>query len=261
MPRLTWGSESDKVCETGIDRGVLYLAGVAGVPWNGLTSVNEKASGGDIKQYYIDGDVYLALPSKESYEATIAAINYPQLFVECDGTVQGAPGLFVTNQRRSPFGLSYRSTVYGGDGVLGYRIHIIFNALAKPSSKVNATIGNSIRPVNYSWDIIAKPEGVTSYRSSAHFVVDSRYAPAVRFSEIEDILYGSNATIARMPTVEELFYILSNPVLLTVTDNGDGSYTIDGPRENLSDTDGMFELTWDTVTIIDADSFSVSSSV
>ncbi len=44
MTRLVWDQLGDRVYETGLDRGVLYFTDGGGVPWNGLTSVEERST-------------------------------------------------------------------------------------------------------------------------------------------------------------------------------------------------------------------------
>lgn len=104
MTRLSWGNVGERYYESGVDRGVLYVAG-AGVAWNGLVSVDENPTGGEARPFYIDGIKYLNLPAKEEFEATISALYSPVEFDQCDGVGSMAPGLSAGQQRRKPFGL------------------------------------------------------------------------------------------------------------------------------------------------------------
>jgi len=52
MARLTWDNTGERLYETGVDRGVLYIpdgngAYSDGVAWNGLTTVTESPSGAE----------------------------------------------------------------------------------------------------------------------------------------------------------------------------------------------------------------------
>lgn len=206
MPRLSWSATGERFYETGVDRGVLYVGTNPGVAWTGLTSVSESPSGGEPKAYYIDGIKYLNLSSAEEFEATVNAFNSPPEFGPCDGTVSIQNGLFVTQQPRKPFGLSYRTKV--GNDIDGsdhaYKIHLVYNALAAPSERSNNTLGDSTEPNDLSWSITTRPPVVTGFKPTAHFLIDSRLTPQDILIEIEDILYGSDANSSRLPSAQEL---------------------------------------------------------
>lgn len=206
MARLTWGAFGERFFEVGVDRGVLYLTGQAGVPWNGLTAVSESPSGGDARPFYLEGQKYLNFSASEEFEATIQAFGAPAEFAVCDGTAMIMNGLFVTQQRRQSFGLSYRTRV-GNDsnGVdHGYKLHLVYNALAAPSERGNATIGDSTDPISFSWAITTVPAGVAGFRPTAHYLVDSRQTHPTTLAYLEAILYGSDGENPRQPTASEL---------------------------------------------------------
>jgi hypothetical protein len=207
MTRLLWDSVGERFFETGVDRGVLYVTGTTtGVAWSGLTSVSESPSGGDPKPYYIDGVKYLNLSTAEEFEATITAFSAPTDFGRCDGIVPVQKGLYVTQQARATFGFSYR-TLLGNDvsgTELGYKIHIVYNALAAPANRNNSSLSDSPEAVDLSWSITTLPPKLTGYRPTAHFVVDSRMTPTATLTAIEDILYGNATSSPRLPTVTEL---------------------------------------------------------
>lgn len=206
MTRLAWGAHGERFFETGTDRGVLYLTGAPGVPWNGLKAVNESPTGGEPRPYYLDGYKYLNVASAEEYAATLEAFSSPREFAVCDGTLGIHNGLFVTQQPRSQFGLSYR-TLVGNDkdgDQHGYKIHLVYNALAAPSQRNNQTTGDGVNPLTLSWSITTQPPLLTGIKPTAHFVIDSRFTPRTLLATIEDILYGSIDGDPRMPSVQEL---------------------------------------------------------
>lgn len=216
MTRLEWGTAGERYFESGIDRGVLYLQNESGVPWNGLTAVSESPSGGEPKPYYIDGFKYLNIASAEEYEADISAFSSPPEFGVCDGTVSISNGLFATQQPRQPFGLSYR-TLIGNDtegAEHAYKIHLIYNALAAPSSRDNTTTGDSAEPMSLSWSITTMSPMITGIRPTAHMVIDSRLTPPEYLSAIESILYGSESTSSRQPPISELMDLFNNPITI-----------------------------------------------
>jgi hypothetical protein len=206
MAELVWGGIGQRYFESGIDRGVLYPRVGPGVAWNGLTAVDEKPDGGSPRPFYADGYKYLNLSSAEEYSASISAFSAPDEFAACDGTQSVLNGLFITQQRRQSFGLSYR-TITGNDvdGIdHGYKIHLIYNALASATSRNYQTIGNSPSPIGLSWDITTTPPEITGYRPSAHFIIDSRYTPTILMAQFEGMLYGTSYTDPYLPTVAQL---------------------------------------------------------
>lgn len=211
--RLTWDSPGERFYESGVDQGVLYLPSTAGVPWSGLISVSENPTGGEAKPYYLDGLKYLNIASAEEFEATITAFNSPPEFAVCDGYAPIHRGLLVTHQRRTSFGFTYRVKV-GNDTVgedFGYKIHIVYNALAEPSERTNESSAEIVKPSTFSWKISTLPPDVTGYKPTAHYVIDSRSTPAGLLMKIEDILYGNDSAEARLPYASELVEIFNDP--------------------------------------------------
>lgn len=261
MPRLGWDAAGARFYEAGVDRGVLYVDGYPGVPWNGLTSVNESPSGGDPKSFYLDGVKYLAIPSAEEFQGTISAFTYPDEFVECNGLDQSRAGLFLTHQRRKSFSLTYR-TMIGSDqsDSFGYKLHIIYNALTSPSEISNESIKDSVDPTDFSWKIACNPPAMSGYRPTSHVIIDSRTTDPSVLSTVEDILYGTDEDSARIPTLDELIAAYDTISTLTVVDNGDGTWTATAPFDVIRMLDSTtFEITAPTAIFIDEDSYTLSS--
>lgn len=209
MSRITWGAPAERYYETGIDRGVLYVNGT-GVAWNGLLAVNEAPTGGDAKPAYLDGIKFRNISAAEEFEATIDALSYPDEFGPCQGNASIQNGLIATQQPRKKFDLSYRSIV--GNALTeeaGYKIHLVYGALAGPSAVANQTIGESVSPLNYSWTITCVPPIEAGFKPTAHFIVDTRVALNSPTADLEDILYGTPSLPPRMPTVSELIAIFA----------------------------------------------------
>lgn len=262
MTRLDWNSVGSRFYEAGVDRGVLYVDGYPGVPWNGLTSVNETPSGGDPKSFYLDGVKYLAITSPEEFEATITAYTYPNEFSRCNGDVQPRSGLFLTHQRRKSFGIAYR-TMIGNDqsGSYGYKLHVVYNALASPTERSNDSIKDTTEPEDFSWKITCKPPAIDGYRPTAHIVVDSRSTDPSVMSALEDILYGTETDQSRLPTLDEIVETFDTISTLTIVDNGDGTWTATAPFDviRMLDSD-IFEITSPTAVFIDDDTYTISSA-
>lgn len=237
--RLAWGKVGERRYEAGIDRGVLYIDGM-GYAWSGLTSVKEGHSGGESRAYYVDGVRYANRLTLEEFEATIEAYTYPEEFGACDGTKSLGNGLFVTQQRRKQFGFSYR-TLIGNDveGLEhGYKLHIVYNALAQPFDRSHDTISDSFTPSVFSWKVATKPP-VLDFTPTSHFIIDSRSTPDGLMTQIEDLLYGTAQQMPRLPPAGELAYLFANytnPVL----DAGDSDdpvyFSFDAGRSNTVNT-------------------------
>lgn len=218
MAPLTWDQVGEKLYETGVDHGVLYLPDNAGVyntgfAWNGLTTVTESPSGAEPNPQYADNIKYLNLYSAEEFGATIEAFTYPEEFGQCDGTALPAPGLAVGQQGRKMFGLSYRTKVGNDvDGVdFGYKLHLIYGAQAAPSEKAYATINDSPEAISFSWEVTTTPVPVTDYKPTSLIVVDSTVVDPTDLAALEDILYGKAAIEAALPTPDAVIALFGTP--------------------------------------------------
>lgn len=205
MTKLVWGATGERFFETGVDRGVLYVGSDPGVPWNGLVNISESTKGRSLKEFYYDGVKYLNLLSAEEFSAKLSAVSFPDEFAPCEGLVSLQNGLYASEQPKSSFSLSYR-TMIGNDvsQEAGYKIHLVYNALAARSDRVNATIGDSPTPSELSWDISTLPPPVSGIRRTSHFVIDSIKTPPALLSSVEDLLYGTVSTDPQIPTAQAL---------------------------------------------------------
>jgi len=215
MTVLQWDQTGDRLYETGVDQAVLYIPtnGVydLGVPWNGITSVTESPSGAEPNAQYADNIKYLNLLSREEFAGTIEAFMYPDEFGVCDGTTEPLPGMFLSQQARSPFGLCYR-TKLGNDveaDDYGYKLHMIYGALAAPSEKAYATINDTPEAITFSWAFSTTPVVLVGSRPTALVVVDSTQVDSDALAALEDELYGTAGSDARLPLPDEIYTILS----------------------------------------------------
>jgi hypothetical protein len=264
--RLSWNDDGERFFEAGVDRGVLYLDDADGVVWNGLISVDENPSGGEAVPYYIDGYKYAQPSSPEEFEATIEAYTYPREFASCDGTETMANGLFITQQNRKPFGLSYRTQIGNdveGSGY-GYKLHLVYNAQATPSQKTYSSFSDSTEALNFSWDITTRPKRFEDpsfgVKYGAHLVLDSTLIYPWAMEAVEKVLYGTAEEAARLPTPQELLELFVDNALLKITDNGDGTWTAEGPDSIISMLDSdTFEIDWPSATYVNATTFTISS--
>lgn len=200
MSKIVWDKTGERYYETGVKNGVLYLQtnGVYdnGVAWNGLTAVTESPSGAEATALYADDMKYLNLYSAEEFGATIEAYTYPDEFGECDGSKELVDGVTIGQQTRKAFGLCYR-TVIGNDTdgeAHGYKLHIIYGAMASPSEKAYATINDSPEAITFSWEVTTTPVNVTGAKPTASVVIDSTKADPTKLAALEVILYGKDPT-------------------------------------------------------------------
>ena len=211
---LTWDQTGERLYETGVDRGVLYVydngAYGEGVAWNGLTNVSEKPSGAEATALYADNIKYLNLISNEEFGATIEAYTYPDEFAQCDGSAEIATGVVVGQQKRKTFGFSYRTKV-GNDtdgNDYGYKIHLIYGCTAAPTEKGYATINDSPEAITFSWEITTTPIEVTGHRPTACITIDStKVNDATKMTALEAKLYGTTEAPPTLPTIAELLTI------------------------------------------------------
>lgn len=211
MSKLTWDNTGERLYETGVKQGVLYLLDETGVyknavAWNGLTAVTESPSGAEATALYADDIKYLSLMSAEEFGATIEAYTYPEEFGQCDGSASLATGVYIGQQARKTFGMCYKTTlgndVEGND--YGYKLHIIYGAKAAPSEKAYATINDSPEAITFSWEITTTPVNVAGFKPTASIVIDSTKADKTCLAALEAKLYGGEASEAELPLPDEV---------------------------------------------------------
>jgi hypothetical protein len=215
MVRLMWDQVGERVFETGVDHGVLYVptAGVydTGFVWNGLVSVSESPSGAEATPQYADNIKYLNLVSAEEFGATIEAYTYPDEFAQFDGSAEPEPGIQIGQQNRGHFGLSYRTQVgndlEGTDH--GYKIHLVYGALAAPTEKAYGTINETPEAITFSWELTTTPVAVEGLKPTATLVVDSTKVDATNLAALEDILYGNETDEPRLPLPDEVIALFA----------------------------------------------------
>ena len=216
MAPLTWDQVGERLYETGVDHGVLYIPDEAGVynsgyAWNGLTTVTETPSGAEPNAQYADNIKYLNLISAEEFGATIEAFTYPEEFGQCDGSAIPADGVVLGQQGRKSFGLSFR-TMVGNDvegTEFGYKLHLVYGCQAAPSEKAYATINDSPEAIAFSWEVTTTPVPVTNYKPTSLIVVDSTTADATALASLESLLYGEAAVEAALPTPDAVLALFA----------------------------------------------------
>ena len=215
MAKLIFNNVGERLFETGVKNGVLYVMGddgayENGVVWNGLTAVTESPSGAETTPLYADDVKYVVIYAAEEFGATVEAYTYPEEFEQCDGSAAIADGITIGQQTRKSFGMCYKTSV--GNDVqgqdYGYKIHIIYGAKAAPSEKSYSTINDSPEAVTFSWELSTVPVPVEGHNPTATMVIDSTRVPAEKMALIEAKLYGSEEAEATLPLPNEILELI-----------------------------------------------------
>ena len=220
MSKLVWDALGERYYETGVSKGVLYVVDDAGaygdgVSWSGLTNVTQTPSGAEATALYADNIKYLNLMSEEDFSAKIEAYYYPDEFEECDGSKELVPGVSAGQQPRKSFGFSYQ-TIIGNDtkrNAYGYKIHLIYGCTAKPSERSNATVNESPEAVILSWELstVAAEIAMDGFKPSAKITIDSTKVDPAKLKKLEDLLYGTAAAEASLPTPDAVAALIGTP--------------------------------------------------
>lgn len=209
--KLVWDKTGERYYETGVKNCALYVQDNTGsypkgVAWSGITAITENPSGAEQTSKYADDIKYLSLMSAEEFGATIEAYTYPEEFGPCDGTAEIAKGAYIGQQSRKRFGLAYKTAI--GNDVedinKGYKLHLVYGALASPSEKGYETINESPDAITFSWEVTTTPVNVAGHKPTSNMVIDSTRVDATKLAELEAILFGSETTEARLPMPDEV---------------------------------------------------------
>ena len=263
MTVLEWDKIGERFFETGVSHGVLYPENAPGVAWNGLISV-EDSSTDEIEPVFFDGQKINDILTSGDFTGVLKAYTYPDEFLECEGTVEFQEGVFITNQPHTTFGLSYRTNIGNDlDGPYhGYKLHLLYNITAVPAPKEYQTLALDVTPNEFEWQISAIPEDIDFFRHSAHLIFDSTKIDPYLLADIEDILYGSEDNDPHLPSMKSLGGFISSWARLVITDHGDGTWSAYSPVPGVIEMLGPdeFQITSDTATYLDADTYEISTS-
>lgn len=211
MSRIVWDQTGERFYETGVDRGVVYPQDnkgeyPAGEGWNGLTNVTLSPSGAEASPLYANNRKYLNLMSVEELGGSIEAYTYPDSFAACNGLAELAPGVRIGQQKRKAFGFCFRTLIGNDtDGTsLGYKITLVYGALAAPSENANSTVNDSPEAKTMSWEFSTTPVDVEGHEPTASIEIDSRTVSETGLKALEDALYGTADKEAYLPLPAEV---------------------------------------------------------
>ena len=259
--QLTWWEPGSKTYERGVDRGVLYFDDGRVVPWNGLTKVDEQF-GIESEPVYFDGVKLSDVPTNDSFFAQVSAITYPDQLEEAYGNLELRNGVYLGEQAQKSFGFCYRNKL--GNELTedaGYKIHIVYNVTALPSSRSYSTIDDSFELTEFSWDFKTTPETALGYQASAHVVIDTSEITPSLLTELEQILYGTPDTPPYLPTLAELIALIDGfNNFINITDNGDGTWTASTSADGIINDlgAGVFEIQHATIQVNSSTSYLIS---
>lgn len=208
--KMVWDQIDKKVYETGVEQGAVYPmvdgAYPAGAAWNGLISVTESPSGAEPTALWANNKKYMELMSNEEFGGTIEAYTYPDEFAACDGSANLVAGVKLRQQPRKTFGLAYK-TLIGNEGegtAYGYKLHLVYGAKASPSERANTTVNDSPEALTMSWEFSTTPVEVEGFKPTSHIEIDSTVADEAKLKALEDILYGTENAVGRLPLPAEV---------------------------------------------------------
>jgi hypothetical protein len=214
MFKLNWDPVGERRYETGVDRGVVYPQAAGAYPkgeaWNGLTNVTLSPSGAEPTPLYANNHKYLNLMSVEELGGTIEAYTFPEAFAACNGFSELAAGVRIGQQKRKTFGFCFRNLI-GNDeeGTShGYKLHLIYGALASPSEDANATINDSPEAKTMSWEFSTTPVELEGFEPTSHIEIDSTTVDAEKLAALEALLYGGESQDPKLPLPSEIVELL-----------------------------------------------------
>lgn len=212
MATLVWDQSGAREIESGISEVVLYPMGSggaygAGVAWNGVTAISENPGGADITDLFADDIKYASLRAAETFGCTIEAFTYPDEWNECDGSVEAATGVFIGQQPRKAFGLCYKTKI--GDDThpgmdKGYKLHIVYNCTANPSSRGYTTINDNPDAISFSWEATSTPVACTNHKAVSTIVIDSTKADSTKLTALLAVLHGDSSNSATLPDPDSI---------------------------------------------------------
>lgn len=206
MAILVWDQSGQREFESGVRNVILFPMGSngyeAGVAWNGITGITENPGGADVSDLYADDIKYASLRAAETFGCTIEAYTYPDEWNECDGSAEVKEGVFIGQQTRKAFGLCYRTEI--GDDAhpgmdKGYKLHLIYNCTASPSSRGYTTINDNPDAITFSWEATSTPVNCTNHKAVSTIVIDSTKADSTKMSTLIDALYGTANADSQLP--------------------------------------------------------------
>lgn len=254
MTRVEW--DAVRSFTSGLDRGVFYPTEGAGVPWNGLISVDDGSNNEAPTAIYMDGRKVFNAPSQREFTANLTAYTYPEEFEAYNGFETITDGVYFDERLSKPFGMSYRTMLEDGE----YRIHLLYGVIATPSASTYNTMTNQGAATAFSWALVTTSQIIPGYQATSHVIVDSREVDQGVIDYLENIIYGSETRNPRLPSVGEVADLSAETQPVVVTDLVNGQFSLSAPSYYLTiSEDGEYEFSGPTHEILTNGRFMVES--
>lgn len=159
----------DKPYQYGVSQGILYPTNGAGIPWNGLTKVEDKKLNLNVTSIYDDGIKYDIISDRVESGVKIDCYSYPSALDGLTGYDMDPFGILYDEQELGFFSFAYRV-----ETDIGYKRMVYFNVMASPSDISNQTMESTVTPVTYSFEGECVPVRVRD-RRTARIELDSRH--------------------------------------------------------------------------------------
>lgn len=200
----------------GVDRVVYYPSFGETEIWNGVINIEEDENGTIQRVGYIDGQMVRTTYAYTDFSFSVEAYTYPELI------------------EISLFDLCYRT--YLNLEETAYELHIVYGCKAVLDSSAWLSLSGDTDPTTFTLNVTTLPpkNPVSRIAPGSHLILRSSDIPFELLEKLEDILYGTDTTDPRMPSIEELEDLLEDGAKLRITDHGDGTWSAEG-SDNIVD--------------------------
>lgn len=229
----------------GVDRGFIFFEDT-GIPWRGITSVEEDEEDHTIERLYIDGRKVAHRNVGGVYTAKVTSYDDP--FNRVD--------IF-----EDEVGFSYRER-YEVDGEEFYRLHLVHAGTVQHLGTKRESVNATPTPNTMSWDISTRPVRLGAGFYGSHLILDSSEIYDWILRDIENVLYGwLPNTTPRIPDIEEIYEIFAT-MNLVIIDHGDGTWSAVGHHTMIQMLDTTeFQITTPTAEMLTEYEYSIESLV
>lgn len=262
MATLVWDQVGERVYQSGISHGVLYLHDGTVAVWNGLTNI-EESTDSELKSFHLDGVKYLETLVPGDFSGKLSAFTYPEEFDSVSGIASLNPGFAYYDQPSKSFNLSYRTKVGTDlDADHGYKIHILYNVIANPDARAFKTFEDKGEAIEFGWTLTGTPPKIEGFRPTVHVSIDSEETPPEILKILEDQLYGTDTSDASLPSIDDIAQYFGYLGALIIIDHGDGTWSaIDGADTYITMLDATaFQIDNADVTYVDANTYEISTT-
>ena len=238
MTRLTW---DERPYHEGISQVVLY--GDQPHAWNGVESLTTETEIVHTPRHQ-DG---FALPPRTTpggHTGTITSYSFPK---ELEDSAVSGQGIRTNNKT---FGLSF---------IEGDYLHLFYNLTMRYEGREEVSLRDDPNVEVFTWNFQGKPVAIPDHAHSGHLVIEMSAAHPDTLMALLNVLYGTESTEASLPRPDVILAMFDVTAKLTITDNGDGTWTATtsepGIIEMLSPTE--FKIGYESAIFVDDTSYRI----